>query len=51
MSFGACIRKSATCTMESAKCNRDGRFRAQMSGDTRGMASFKFEITKCDVKT
>jgi hypothetical protein len=36
-----CDRKSVECTMESAKCSRDGRFRAEMAGDARGMASLK----------
>lgn len=41
MILETCETKSAKCTMESAKCNRGGRFRAEMAGDTRGMASLK----------
>jgi hypothetical protein len=44
MSFGA-------CEFNSAKCNKNGRFQAEVAGDARGMASFRFEITNCDVKS
>ncbi len=40
-----------TREFNSEKCNRDGRFQAKVAGDARGMASFRFEVTNCDVKT